>query len=524
MFKLSLSSDTGYVELADPATGIKVGSLLYGLDKRPTVIAMSLARYSRSNASMGDISKELLGKDNEAKLENIAIKYGHASVAGMAHIAFCAEDISTLDAMRFFYECSVLDGQHRSTRYQDFSNARFLAVPSNMGNAEVRELYKQIVNKQLKDYKEVNASTKEALSKRFDIQESNNRENSSLVVRTLDCTRYLLPLALKDGFGAVISAREISSRYISKLLGSKDPVSKRLGELLIDLFTKEGEGYTPECASLIKHTEAKKTPTKEAIQFLESRNNQEYKRWPERMGSPSSDLMVNEVAHMDALVLNLELLMDPLRIDPSPCSNVTMNLLGNIIFKGFNHHNELGNPYLSGSIAIQGMADIGSIKDLIRHRSLRRFVPLFEDETNMIKELDRPSDKCYYLPPYFYDEGMDKLREDYTNRLTNTYESIKDWYTKAISCMEVEVANHYVKRLLPHAHATQYILSGSMADIAYMCSLRKGVGGHIQYRMMAENIISRLTYDFPLWDGLFNEFKSGDLVDPFSREQFLGRS
>jgi thymidylate synthase ThyX len=518
-YLITKSDDLGYIQLDDPSTGIRVGCIPNSIDsQRASLQAMALARYSRSVDSMPHILKELSGADSSRKLESIAIGYGHASVAGMAHTAIYIEEVSTLDALRFFDTMYVLDGQHRSTRYQDFSNARYMAVPSNLGTPEVRLKYKQIILKQMKAYRDLYEPVYRALGSYFSV-DSSNKEIASLKMRALDCTKYLLPLGIKDGFGAVLSIRELSNRYISKLLGSADPVSKRLADMLFSLMTVEEGSYKGEGSFLVKHCRAKEDTKRALVEYVKKNYGKGDERWS--IDLPTISIYMDELSHSDALMLNLSLLVDPLLRNPISYSDEDLLAIGEISLRNYSHHSELGNEFLSGSISIQGMADIGTIKDLVRHRSLRRFIPLLDDHCSIEMELDRSDRDCFFLPPYLYEPKFEELRNSFTESLVDSYSSIKEWYREAKLVMSPDIANNYLKRLLPHAHATQYVFSGSSADLAYLCSLRTGLGGHIQYRMLCYEIVRRLVKINPMWSSLLNKLEK---PDPFNKEQFLGRS
>lgn len=498
-------------QVSDSATGITVGTLLS--NNRPSLIGMSLARYSRSASTMKDLVEDLVSADTGAKLENIAINYGHASVAGMAHTNIFVEDASILDELVFFYRNYLVDGQGRSARYQDYSKAKYLAVPSTQGSDKVRALYKRIITKSLQDYTETLAPTKEYLRGMFgDVPER------ALDSRTLDCIKYFLPLGLKTSYGGVISARELSNRYVSYLLGTNDPVGKRIGQLILDLMTKSRDGYTPEVANLLRHSEARLRTTPLLVEYV-ANNLQSVSTTSSsfKLMAPEENLVAYESNCDEALLSNITALINPLLLDSVNGTDDLYQALGSILFSHHTHHNEMGNEAQSGSISVKGMADVGSIKDLLRHRSLRRFVPLLHEECSVIKELDRAESSCFYLPPYI--EG--KLLRDYSTRLVSTYELIKEWYSLALADMSIDVVNYYTKRMLPHAHATQYVLSGSISDWSYVTQLRVRNGGHIQYRMIAYEIAQALTKLSPLFGALAAKLPE-PLID--SREQFVDRS
>src|SRR6202165_1462357 len=85
----------------------------------PEVQAYALAKYSRSSQGMLESIQELSAQKAEQFLDTFYFQYGHRSIADLAHLVFCLEQISILAAVAVVDE-PVWDGQERSTRYQPF--------------------------------------------------------------------------------------------------------------------------------------------------------------------------------------------------------------------------------------------------------------------------------------------------------------------------------------------------------------------------------------------------------------------
>src|SRR3989304_4541004 len=96
---------------------------IYGIHSvSPEKLAYGLARFSRSQ---DDLLTSLQWIDEQKKseqnfLDTFYFKYGHASIADLGHAAFNLSGITMHHAFLIWQE-TQLDGQERSTRYQDFS-------------------------------------------------------------------------------------------------------------------------------------------------------------------------------------------------------------------------------------------------------------------------------------------------------------------------------------------------------------------------------------------------------------------
>ena len=113
----------------------KVHTLLQNCElKQPSINAYLGARYSRSADSIVDIASEIIksGTDAAERLEQIFAGYGHKSVGDMADLFVCIENVPMLTMMKIFYMNSVIAGQERSTRYQNFESPEFVKIPKEV--------------------------------------------------------------------------------------------------------------------------------------------------------------------------------------------------------------------------------------------------------------------------------------------------------------------------------------------------------------------------------------------------------
>lgn len=519
------------LESNQPHHSLKVHTLLQDpSQKQPSINAFLGARYSRSADSVVAIAQEVMNKGQDAakRLEAIFYGYGHKSVGDMADLFLCLENVPMIVAMRIFNSCPTLAGQERSTRFQNFESPEFVHLPDSVKNGQLRVEYEAIIQTLMKNYRDLLEPTRRALVTHFQIDENDKSQVSALTARTFDTVRYFLPLGLHTSLGFVMSARSWSE-LIAYLGGSRYHLENELGSLIHELLTSPGHSgtaYVPEADGLIRHT-ANNYSRRESTQALLDLLNTEFTQ-AERI-SISRKLDKNlqiklGVSATENLLRHLELLAQPLaaphklKLSPPQLAAVSQ-----IIFDQHNQHHQLGNLGQSGTIAIEGLADFGVLKDLNRHRSLERFVPAWNDNLNLEEELNRDNQHCYFLCNYLHLPAPELvgLKKEFAGRLTAIYDRIRAWHLAAKNTIGADLAHEYTTYLLPHAHAAKYRFYGSFDDLQYVINLRSRNGGHIAYRSATYSWLKKLAQLDPIWTALLEKLP---VVDAGSREQFVDRS
>ena len=516
----SIESDSDWHNLC-------VNTLLQNPEKKqPSINAFLGARYSRSSDSIVDIAKEIYesGKDASKKLETIFYNYGHKSVGDMAQLFLCLENIPMIVAQRFFYLNPVHSGQERSTRYQDFSKPNFLKIPSNIEtSAKLRNDYEKIFHKALTNYSELKNQTEIKFSKVFKENTIELSMRSALKARVFDTIRYFIPIGLLTSIGVVMSARAWAER-ISLYRASKFGIERELGELIYNLLngTKELEemGYIPEADTLIRHTEKDNSRNQSVMEILEIlRKN--LKITKSRQNNSIQFKITTEVNAVNEMLTNYILLLNPyLEMNFSKkYSNTLIKKISKILSQYHDHYHQIGNVAQSGSILIEGITNYGVLKDLLRHRSFEKFIPLLEENVDIETELNR--ENPYTLCEYLSQKEMKGLKLLFELRMNEHYKSINDWYRQAKKELPIEIANEYIKYLLPHGHITKYKFYASIDDLAYTIGLRTRNGGHIAYRKLTYDWLLQLSKQEPFWNRL--KFKLPP-VQVDSIQQFWDRS
>lgn len=498
------NQELGIASVEDKSTGIKVLTLLQNAgEKQPAINAYLLARYSRSNKSIYEIAEEVQSKniDSAKNLGDIFHGYGHASVADAAQLLICIENVPEILATRFFYLNSVVNGQERSTRYQDFSQGEYLR--------EDKE-YNSIIEESFQNYRDLLEPTKEFLIKKFEIDPDDKKQKSVLAARTFDTVRYLLPFGHLTSFGAVMSARNWST-YISLMRGSVNKYERLVGELLFELLTLQFDDYVPESFDLIRYAEADSHIYDMTKEVVLAAKEYEYKHDPFR--------------HY-VLDSGFTYLLDHISLLANRKSHELRNpefaeIVGEIVFKYCDRFHGMGNLGQSGAILLRGMIDLGCHKDFNRHRSFERFVPFFDDYCDMDLEIKNSFSLCPYIL------GSD-LADEYSKRLKAHYESIENYVISqersknlVFNYRDNDPGYQNIKNLFPYAHNTRYRYYCSVDDLQYVVDLRTRNGGHIAYRQETETWLKLVSIGNPFWNSLIKKLPK---VDAFDRSQFLDRS
>jgi thymidylate synthase ThyX len=446
-----------------------IGTLLQNEEGLGEEYASLIASYSRSSKSILDLIEERSKEKSIEVIKRIVNEYGHSSVRGLAHQYIFLEGLTRLDAAEFFYNHPLQDGQERSTRYQSIFTS--ISIPE----------YNFIIDKWLEAYTRLYQPTFEGLSKYFNIDLNNSKEVSALRARTLDCTRYLLPLSIKTSIGAIQSSREWS-KYIKYL--RVDNRTSLWGDTLESILTSPS--YTPEAKTCIKYTTGYSN-----IDYLNNLIKDIYK-----------DLViVNKPVYRNIRVKNIGLLDNIAKLISPIGERVSINNENEVVKRSisyinlYNQYEEGSNELTIGKDLYTGYLDIGSLIDINRHRSIGKFIPLLHKTFNIYNELNRSNYELYSLCPYL--DLIPEVKELYTEIFNSQYDFIKDNITDKS------------KFILPNGHLTYYVFDIGLKELIYISRLRSRPGGHIAYRQWA-NSLSNLI-----------ENKE---INIDSREEFLDRS
>ena len=203
---------------------------VYGVE--PEIQAYAMAKYSRSALSMKESLKEITQQKAEKFLNTFYFQYGHRSIADLAHIALAIEKLSILAAIAVADE-QRWDGQERSTRYQDFKQARYFTPDFGEGREQTRDLYRKTMEDLFAEYEALSGRVFHYLTGITPKPEEMKQEayERTLRARAFDFSRYLLPLAVNTSLGEIVNARTLETQ-VSHLLSHTHQEVRHLGELL----------------------------------------------------------------------------------------------------------------------------------------------------------------------------------------------------------------------------------------------------------------------------------------------------
>jgi len=578
-FTITKEADTDLqiVCLSDSRTGFKVKTALANPARQtPSIMAFAAARYSRSDASVEDILRDIKksGKNAQQKLANIFKNYGHASVADMAQLFVYIENVPQLYATKFFYQTSLGGGQERSTRYQDFGNLQPESIykylnqgqPSSTtsskpskdtqihGRSEgksgdqiclLNQKFVYLQQLSLKFYQKWTQRLTQKYAQVYDVNQQKKSEASALTARVFDTSRYFLlnGICNRTSLGWITSAREWA-RIISTLKAEEDIQLTYLAEQLEYLLAPDPEeaqkiGYLPEAPDLIRYTKADETTGNNLHrlkQFLEStelvsiagpdhgfNSNPNFyhnflKNQPLEVKAFGQGYTASQKVVAQAILsIYPSLQEDYLFKWLKNLSKDTQRAIGEIAFEGFDHHRQMGSQFRVNLKTFLLNCSIAETRDLNRHRAWGRFIPALSIQDNYEEILQ----DGYLLPLYLTQNPQ--LAEDkklFEADLCFYYQELKNFIDEAKNF--AGFPKSLFLQLLPFANNMKMWLHGSIKETSYITNLRVRPGGHINYRHLAYIISQKATDKDPLLQSL--NLSQDRLPNPNSKQEFLDRS
>ena len=184
----------------------------------PEVLAVAMAKYSRSPESIKDTIDELTEEKSAEFHEKWVLGYGDASVADMAVIPFALENVSIL-ASKVVEDNRIASYQEKSTRYVPFNVERYHTPEEISVNPEALSIYQDGIQELMAGYAQTIETMIAHYRKLYPCPETLKEKMyaNKLRARALDVARYLLPTATLTNFGMIMNARSLR-HCISKLL------------------------------------------------------------------------------------------------------------------------------------------------------------------------------------------------------------------------------------------------------------------------------------------------------------------
>lgn len=422
----------------------------------PELLAASGARYSRNNEGLEAILSRIDPQNMDRSVDSIfrMIDYGHQSIADMAPVAIFMDDISIWLACHVWSLCPTAGGQESSTRYIEINPealppAESLGIPAAQTKhwqAEMQAAF-QAYSQALENWDAIGQAYPERTAIPRDLLDATDERSCKKVARMMrnyrfDRARYFLPAAASTNMMLVMSARGWV-QLCQHLLSHPLPEPQQLGNCIRNELALAAP-------RLLKHA-----TSQEGITAGIKQEWQRLAQQAQTEGMPAN-LSKQAPTAEAAPQATLDLSIPPDVTDADITAALT------------HHHNRYG---WTGSALQrtgvryrwQAMA-LGEIRDLNRHRTGNRFLPM--------------------LPVGFY-TALDQLP---------TIANQQEEATTAIRQIQ-EVGRRitaYARERVEAADpaAVYYTLLGSQfpfercttADkFVYEAELRTGVGAHYRY-------------------------------------------
>jgi len=431
----------------------------------PEKSAYALARYSRSPDSIRDSIEWVRTHDSQKFLESFYFQYGHASIADLGHTVMCFEGISELAATEIEEE-SLWDGQAKSSRYQDFSQAGFV-TPPEFSSAEAGA-FRAAGEELLRAYAAVNERAFAYLCEQLPRPEEMKPEpyRRNVAARAFDVARYLLFWGVPTNVGQVTSIRTLE-KQIRRLKASEYAELRSLGEEMAQACAGE-----PDCRWDASAVAEPLAPTLARHADTEQHSvtaRDDLRRWAEQNlpaamgGTPERvDLIRPTQVPADIVATLLYPVTDrPFReLYELACewSERRRAEVIDLAMGSRTRRDEILAGFRGGLYAYDFVIDVGAYRDLHRHRRCQKFRQSYAGGLG------------YDTPRVVKDSGAGDV---YDAAMRAAFESMQKLPAPGA---------HY---LLPFGARSRFLFKMDFAEAEYISQLRSGVKGHFSYREIA---------------------------------------
>lgn len=452
-------------------------SKVYGITGvAPETLAVAMAKYSRSSKSMIESLNEAQADKTAKFFETNFHKYGHASIADLAHLALGIEDISILAAMNIVDE-PLWDGQERSTRYQDFNDAPYFTPIG------APESYASLIGTSFGGYTWLLEEVKKFYMYQYPRPSDMGAKEYTATIRAraFDVARYFLPLATKTSLGQITSARALS-KQITRLLSSNLPEIREIATQMHDAvtqaspFTFTGEDEGPLAPTLVRHAQRST--------FLENSRD--------ILSEVTPDIFYGMLPDTTCFV-DLHVVSDPII---RTCANLFYSAsnfsytqilskvedlshkirleLMDAVFSQRGAHDEWLRAMHSSPLIFDVTMDIGAYRDLNRHRRTQKILqPL-----STVMGFDTPTILYECTSATSYRAKMSAILAGIDTHLMN-WDPLQAMYAA------------------PLALLVRGLFQMDFVQAAYLIELRSKSAGHFSYRAVAHSMYSRICEKYP---------------------------
>ncbi|MEK7631536.1 MAG: FAD-dependent thymidylate synthase [Patescibacteria group bacterium] len=484
----------------------------------PEVLAVGMAKYSRSAASIKDTLQELTEEKSAEFHEKWVLGYGDASVADMAVVALACENVSML-ASKAIEDHRLASYQEKSTRYQSFerkvradgtSLPRRYYRPVPILNSAHAEAYVQACEGMFDAYASLTKVMQEYYSHTYPkLDDTTDKAYAAkLKARSLDIARYLLPTSTLTNLGWITSARGLRRAIFKMKQHDLDEIRTIAREVEAAATNTAYNPHAQEIEHLLESADFENATLASAIK---SKLNLQYKGAPTlvKYTDPTpfvkqSRRRLQEIATGvlgDLYVLEREprvtfyepthqevdlatsLLYDVTHFSYGQIRNVVENLPASarneIIAAGMadrGPHDIPGRAYEVGGLIFDTLMDYGAFRDLQRHR--------------MCTQLNQPLTNLHGFEEPPAPMGME------TAGGLDIFETTMQNVQAAYRTIAKDLA-HEAAYVLPMATRKRTLFVMNARELTHMVELRSKSGGHLSYREIVRDMLAQATASYP---------------------------
>lgn len=504
-------------------------------------IAWAGARTSRSMDSYESIFAEINGALSDGKgtagekLAKVFVGYGHASVADMSPVMLYMNNIPMHMPFWLFNHTSVGGGQELSTRYVEIGD---FGLPSLSNYIKDPVLHKTISEKwdaiqtyQSSMYQKWYEKIKERIEP-FLGSTGEKVSKSTLNARILDIVRMWIPMGAKTSMSYLTSTRNWIDLVV-QLREYSDPLYHDLAEQIVTTLKlsdfDEARDLKADLSGLTKYSEGKHTISGNVAKlktYLESLAgwNDIVITSDRTYGSLSNVTYFNKSDNYSESELFAAQYIHSIypNIDFAEIATFVAALgdenkveIGKLILNEHMHHNLLRNiGDIRGHVFSLETAT-GYIRDLNRHRSAGRYIPMF-DSNDIDAVVYAGYNKNHQV------ENMDcleNIRHEWNTDFEILYKKIYDLYEFCKDHFEATDLR-WLYNILPLGHQVTMHMSSPTTQMNYINSLRISLGGDFGYRKVVFDMLTELRSD-PMFKHMLEHINEPNVN---SVEENLGRS
>lgn len=474
----------------------------------PEVLAVAMAKYSRSSKSIKETIDELTEEKSAEFHEKWVLGYGDSSVADMAVVAIAVENVSIL-ASKVLEDNRIASYQEKSTRYVQFDSSSYFRPTAVMASKHA-DLYVKTADMLFATYEKVLAGMIEYYRKSYPkpADLTDKMYEAKLKARSLDVARYLLPAGTLTNFGMIMSARALR-HAISKMKGSNFSEVREIGneveaaavnpaynphrakiqpllEALVEKAPDEAAALNESLTlqikgapTLVKHTEPK--PYFEGVQGIGKRYAEELGvATPEGKDQPRADYVDEHTSPEDELVATIiysgsrapfrEILAKVSTLDDAKKREIITAVQSQRGERDWlTRHFEV-----PGGFIVDLFIDYGAFRDLQRHR--------------VLTQINQPlgTDHGYEIPRDLEDAGLKQVYDKAMKEAADVVATIgKDMPDDATY-------------LIPLGYRKRTLFKMNLRELHHFIELRSKSGGHFSYRAVVYDLYEQVKKAHPL--------------------------